>query len=250
MKNPLLSIVIPAYNEETNIRLGTLDKVARYLESVDYIWETIIVNDGSTDGTTTLLADFVNQNRGFRLIQNPHQGKAYSVISGIMEAAGNIVLFTDLDQATPLREAEKLMGYINRGYDVAIGSRSNRRQGAPITRLVMSRGFMILRTLILGLGGIDDTQCGFKAFKREVIRRIISQLKLYGKKHKASGSRVSAGFDIELLYLVKKLGYKIKEVPVEWHFVETRRVNPLFDSWQGLSDILRIRINAWRGLYN
>ena len=250
MKATYLSIVIPAYNEETNIRLGALDKVARYLDSVEYSWEVIIVDDGSTDATKTLLEDFINQNKGVRLLQNPHQGKAYSVMSGMLGALGEIVLFSDLDQATPLREIEKLLPWFSKSYDVVIGSRSSRREGAPMLRLIMSRGFMILRSFILGLHGIDDTQCGFKAFRKEAVTAILSQLKLYGKKQPVSGSMVSAGFDIEVLFLAKKLGYKIREVPVEWHFVETRRVNPVRDSWQGLQDVVRIRINAWRGLYS
>ena len=113
----------------------------------------------------------------------------------------------------------------------------------------MARGFMILRSFLLGLGGIVDTQCGFKAFRREVTQKIFKRLQLYGDMRTVSGSMVSAGFDIEVLYLAKKLGYTIKEVPVEWHYVETRRVNPLKDSWQGFLDILRIRLNAWKGLY-
>lgn len=250
MREPYLSIVIPAYNEETNIRLGALEKVARYLDTVRYSWELILVNDGSTDATKLLLEEFVRQNRGFRLKNNPHQGKAYTVTGGMLEAKGDIVLFSDLDQATPLKETEKLLPWFSKDFDVVIGSRSSRREGAPLLRLIMSRGFMILRSLILGLHGIDDTQCGFKAFRRDALRNILGQLKLYGRMQTVNGSTVSAGFDIELLFLAKKNGYKIKEVPVEWHFVETRRVNPIRDSIQGLRDIFMIRINAWRGLYS
>lgn len=245
-----LTIVIPAYNEETNIRLGALEKVIRYLEKATFTWEVIIVNDGSTDGTKNLLEDFVKGNKGFRIIHNQHQGKAYTVVSGMLGAQGEIVLFTDLDQATPLKEVEKLIPWFANGFDIVIGSRSNRREGAPLTRLIMSRGFMYLRNIVLGLGGIDDTQCGFKAFKHDIIRQIFGQLKLYANGKIASGSMVSAGFDIEVLYVARKLGYRIKEIPVEWHFVETRRVNPLNDSMQGLIDIIRIRLNAWRGYYS
>lgn len=250
MKELLLSVVIPAYNEETNIRLGALDKVVRYLETVSYLWEVILVNDGSSDATKFLLEGFVQQNKGFRLKNNPHQGKAYTVASGLLEAKAKIALFSDLDQATPIQEVEKLLPWFWRGYDVVIGSRSSRREGAPLLRLIMSRGFMLLRSIVLGLHGIEDTQCGFKAFRKEAILNILSQLKLYGRVKTVSGSTVSAGFDIEVLFLAKKLGYKIKEVPVEWHFVETRRVNPLRDSWQGLRDIILIRINAWKALYS
>lgn len=250
MKQKLfLSIVIPAYNEEINIRLGALDKVTRYLEKQHFTWEGIFVNDGSNDATGTLLEQFVKQNKGFRLLNNPHQGKAATVISGMLAAEGEIVLFSDLDQATPLSEVEKLLPYFEKGFDVVIGSRSSRREGAPLLRRIMARGFMTLRSLVLGLRGITDTQCGFKAFRKDVARAIFSKLHVYGKQQTVSGSMVTAGFDIEVLYLAKLMGYKIKEVPVEWHYVETRRVNPLKDSLQGLSDIITIRINAAQGVY-
>lgn len=244
-----LSIVIPAYNEETNIRLGALDKVARFLEKLDYEWESIIVDDGSSDETTKLLNDFVKKNVNFRVIHNPHQGKAATVLTGMKEAKGSIVLFSDLDQATPIAELNKLLPWFNKGFDVVIGSRSSRRQGAPFTRRVMARGFMVARGVLLGLEGIVDTQCGFKAFKKEVVQDLIDRMKLYGQRHTISGSNVTAGFDIEILFIAKKLGYMIKEVPVEWHYVETRRVSPIVDSILGLRDIINIRINAWKGLY-
>jgi glycosyltransferase involved in cell wall biosynthesis len=244
-----LSVVIPAYNEETNIRLGVLEKVSRYLEKQTFSWETIIVDDGSTDATGKLLDSFVKNNSGFSVMHNPHQGKANTVISGMMVARGRIVLFTDLDQATPITEITKILPWFEKGYDVVIGSRSGQRHGAPFTRRVMARGFMMLRGIILGLRGIRDTQCGFKAFKNTVAKDIFHRLKLYGESHTVSGSMVTAGFDLEMLFLAKQMGYKIKEVPVEWHYVETRRVNPIIDSIQGFTDILKIRMNAWRGMY-
>ncbi len=246
---PYLSVVIPAYNEETNIRLGAIDKVARYMEGRDYNWEVILVDDGSTDETPKLLDGYTGQTKGFRVIHNPHQGKAATVIAGSFAAKGDYVLFTDLDQATPIPEVEKLLPWFSRGFDVVIGSRSGRREGAPLTRVAMARGFMFLRSILLGLHGITDTQCGFKAFRQDVARNIFKKLKLYGDSHVVQGSMVTAGFDLEVLFLAKKVGFKIKEVPVEWHYVETRRVNPVKDSWQGLMDILIIRVNAWRGVY-
>ncbi len=250
MKEIHLTVVIPAYNEETNIRLGALDKVARYLEHQLYSWEAIVINDGSTDSTEGLLNNFASTNRNFSVIHNRHQGKAASVIKGMLTARGNIVLFTDLDQATPIKELEKVLPWFSKGYDIVIGSRSSQREGAPVLRLFMARGFMALRTVLLGLRGITDTQCGFKAFKREVAHDVFGRLKLYGQSRQVSGSMVTAGFDIEVLYLAQKLGYKIKEVPVEWHYVETRRVNPLKDSWQGFTDIIKIRLNAVHGGYS
>jgi glycosyltransferase involved in cell wall biosynthesis len=244
-----LSVVIPAYNEETNIRLGALDKVMRYLDTQDYSWEVVLVDDGSSDATGELLTAFAKANHGVRVIANPHQGKAATVITGMLQSDGEIVLFTDLDQATPINQLEAVLPQFKRGYDVVIGSRNSRRQGAPFTRRVMARGFMILRSLILGLRGIHDTQCGFKAFRKKAAHDIFGKLMLYGAKRQVAGSMVSAGFDVETLFLAKKLGYRIKEVPVEWHYVETRRVSPLKDSWEGFVDILRIRLNALQGKY-
>lgn len=249
MKKIDLSVVIPAYNEETNIRLGALDKVMRYLDRRDYGWEVIFVNDGSTDATAKLLDAFARGNPNVRVMHNPHRGKAATVIAGMFASDGEIVLFTDLDQATPLSQVEVLLPWFKKGFDVVIGSRNSRREGAPLTRIVMARGFMMLRSLILGLKGITDTQCGFKAFRKEAAHDIFGKLMLYGGQSEVSGSMVSAGFDVETLFIAKKLGYKIKEVPVEWHYVETRRVNPVKDSWQGLLDIVSIRINAFQGKY-
>ena len=249
MKNPDLSVVVPAYNEETNIRLGALDKVMRYLEKRDYSWEVLLVDDGSTDGTSKLFDAFAKVNSGVRVLHNPHQGKAATVIAGMLASNGEIVLFSDLDQATPMHELEKILPWFTRGFDVVIGSRNARREGAPLTRVVMARGFMILRSLILGLRGITDTQCGFKAFRKSAAHDIFGKLMLYGTNREVSGSMVSAGFDVETLFIAKKLGYKIKEVPVEWHYVETRRVSPLKDSWQGFMDIVKIRMNAFQGKY-
>lgn len=249
MKDFFLSVVIPAYNEETNIRLGALDKVSRYLDHQSYPWEVIVVNDGSSDQTGTLIKEFVRVNRPFRFIDNPHQGKAATVITGVLAAKGTHVLFSDLDQATPIKEIEKILPWFEKGFDVVIGSRKGRREGAPFLRRCMARGFMFLRTVILGLNGISDTQCGFKAFRTDRATLIFKRLELYGKKKTVSGAMVTAGFDIEVLFLAKTLGFAIKEVPVEWHYVETRRVNPITDSLQGLSDIITIRINAWKGKY-
>jgi dolichyl-phosphate beta-glucosyltransferase len=249
MKNITLSVVIPAYNEETNIRLGALDKVFRYFEHSQAPFEIIIVDDGSSDATPSLLDKIAIGVDNLHIIHNPHQGKAATVITGMLKAEGDIVLFTDLDQATPIEEMQKLLPWFEKGFDVVIGSRNSNRQGAPLLRLFMARGFMFLRGLILGLRGISDTQCGFKAFRRTIAQNIFTKLKLYGHMHTISGSMVTAGFDIEVLYLAKQMGYKIKEVPVEWHYVETRRVNPIKDSFQGLVDIISIRINAMKGIY-
>jgi len=249
MNQIYLSVVLPAYNEETNIRLGAVDKVLLYLEKQKYSWELLVIDDGSDDQTADLVREIVLNNKSVKIIKNPHQGKAATVISGILSAKGKYVLFSDLDQATPIKEVEKLLPWFEKGADVVIGSRNSIRTGAPLTRKIMAKGFMILRSLVLGLTGITDTQCGFKAFKKEVAVKIFDRLHLYGKAQSVKGSMVTAGFDIESLYVAKLMGYSIKEVPVEWHYVETRRVSPIKDSLQGIIDIFAIKINTVKGVY-
>ncbi len=245
-----LSVVIPCYNEEQNIRLGALDKVVRYMETLTFPWECLIVDDGSTDASKKLIKEFIKSNSHFRLLERSHQGKAAAVIAGMLATKGELVLFTDLDQATPINQLEKLLPYIDQGYDVVIGSRKGRRAGAPLLRRLMGPGFMLVRNLILGLKGIEDTQCGFKLFKKRAAHDIFGRLKIFTGVMHVSGPRVTAGFDVEVLYVGKKLNFKIKEVPVEWHYVDTRRVSPVMDSWDALIDIIRIKLNSLRGYYD
>lgn len=246
---PYLSVVIPCYNEEQNIRLGSLDKLAHYMEKQKYSWEVLIVDDGSNDKSRELIKKLIKQNDNFRLIENTHQGKAGTVIKGMLEAVGEIVLFSDLDQSAPIEEVEKLLPWLEKEFDIVIGSRKDRREGAPLSRKIMGPGFMLARSIILGMKDIDDTQCGFKAFRTDVARDVFSALKLYKPKGETTGARVTAGFDVEVLYLAQQRGYRIKEVPVEWHYVDTRRVSPISDSIDALIDIFRIKINSVRNLY-
>lgn len=249
MKNVYLSIIIPCYNEERNLRLGALEQVAHYLSKQKYAWEALVVDDGSTDESTDLIRLFCREHAGFRLLSREHQGKGATVIAGILAAKGEYILFTDLDQATPIDQIAVLMPYFNKSYDVVIGSRNAVRRGAPILRRAMARGFMLLRSLILDLD-IRDTQCGFKVFRRAAAQNIFPKLRVFtvngGKK---TGSTVTAGFDVEMLYIAKRMGYAIAEVPVEWHYQETRHINPLKDSLEGLMDLLRIRRNSMQGVY-
>lgn len=243
-----LSIVIPCYNEERNIRLGALESVAHFMNKKTYNWEVVIVDDGSKDKSISLINDFIKEHKHFRLIVNKHQGKADTVTTGILAACGSYILFTDLDQATPINQIDLLVPWFDKGYGVVIGSRNENRRGAPILRLAMARGFMLLRDLMLDLG-ISDTQCGFKGFSKKASIDIFKHLRIYGKGKHMTGSTVTAGFDVELLFIAKRLGYKIKEVPVDWHYQETRHVNPIKDSLLGLIDLIKIRLNDVRGIY-
>lgn len=250
MKDIYLSIVVPCYNEERNIRLGALESVAHYLSKQRYRWEVFIVDDGSTDETIQLLNEFIGEHPGVSLIKKNHQGKAAAVTAGVLQARGSLIVFTDLDQATPLDQLEVLLPYFSRNFDIVIGSRSGRRKGAPLLRRMMARGFMMLRNSLLDLG-ISDTQCGFKAFTKKAAKDVFSRLQVFrNTEQNRSGSTVTAGFDVELLYIAKRLGYAIAEVPVEWHYQETRHINPVKDSIESLTDLLKIRLNSAKGLYS
>lgn len=243
-----LSIVIPSYNEHENIKSGTLETVSYYLKGQPYSWEVILVNDGSVDDTAQLLESFASSHDGFKFFDEPHRGKAATVMAGVSKAVGDIVLFTDMDQATPIDQLEKVLPEFEKGADVVIGSR-NAREGAPFTRKLMAYGFIFLRTIILRLP-FKDTQCGFKAFKRESIKSIFQKLSIFKEKKTVSGAAVKAGFDLEVLFVARKLKLKIVEVPVVWHHRGTVRVNPIKDSIDGFKDLLAVRLNALLGKYN
>ncbi len=250
MDRVFLSIVVPSYNEMANLQKGVLDKVAHFLEKQKYRYEVIIVDDGSTDGSVEFVENFIKDNINFKIIKDNHLGKAGAVTDGVLEARGEYILFADMDQATPIEEIDKLLPPLRNGFDIAIGSRHSQRKGAPWTRLIMAKGMIFLRTLLIGISGISDTQCGFKMFRHDIAKKLFEKIKNIHKGFKEiSGSNVSAGFDIELLYLAQKLGYKIKEVSVNWLYVETRRVNPVRDSIDGLLDLIGIKINSIKGIY-
>lgn len=240
--NIFLSVVIPCFNEENNLKNHCLDSVINYFKKADFSYEIIVVNDASTDKSREILETYEKRCE-IRLINKKHSFKAGTVIRGVCEAKGKYVLMTDMDQATPITQLDKFLAFLKKDNDIIIGSRKDERKGAPLSRKIMAKGFIFLRNLILGLNEIKDTQCGFKVFKREVALNIIKKLKLFAdSKIVSKTSKVTAGFDVEILFLAKKKGYKIVEIPVVWNYVETRRVNPLRDSIDGLLDMLKIRI--------
>jgi len=246
---PYLSVIIPAYNEEPNFKKGTIDQVPRYLEKQNYSCEILIVDDGSDDNTAKLAEDFAKKYQNIKVINNSHQGKAETVKVGVMAANGKYILFTDFDQATPISEIEKLLPFFPK-YDIVIGSRQlsgAKREKEPFYRHLMGLGFnLVVQTL--AVRGIWDTQAGFKCFKGDVAKKLFEKLKVYGKGKKVKGALVTA-FDVELLFIAKKMGYKIKELPIIWHHVATTRVNPLKDSLRMFRDVVKIRLNDLRGIY-
>lgn len=246
----MLSVVIPSYNEMANLQKGILDKVQHYLEKKKLDYEVVIVDDGSDDGSLEFVEHFVEENDGFRLIKNKHLGKAGAVTTGVLQSLGDYILFTDMDQATPIEQLEKILPYFDKGYDIVIGSRNNTRKGAPLSRKFMSQGAIFLRSILVGLPNIKDTQCGFKCFSKKAAFDVFNEVKKIHRGFKSiHGSSVTAGFDIELLYLATLHGYKIREVPVDWLYVESRRVSPIKDSIDGVMDLLKIKLNILKGVY-
>lgn len=244
-----LSVILPSYNESANLQNGVLSQIDDYLSKKFKSYEVIIIDDGSSDNSVKLIDNFIKDKNNFKLIKNNHGGKAIAVMTGLLNSTGEIGLFADMDQATPISEIEKLLPYFEKGFDIVIGSRKG-RQGAPVIRKLMAFGFSLIRTIILGLP-FEDTQCGFKAFNRRSIESIFPSLKERWHKHlQKKGAAVNAAFDVETLFIAKKLGFKIKEVKVEWHHVGTERVQVLRDSYDAIIDILKIRMNDLSGDYS
>ena len=250
MSDIYLSVVIPSFDEMANLQKGVLDKVEHFLEKKKYKYEVIVVDDGSNDGSVEFVEKFTNENHMFRLIKNKHLGKAGAVTTGVLRARGKYILFTDMDQATPVEELDKILPYFQKGFDIVIGSRK-KRKGSPLVRRFVSQAAITLRRIVLGMPEISDTQCGFKAFSRDVAQKLFKRIyTLHQGFPQISGSSVTAGFDMELLYIAKKMEFKIKEVPVEWLYVETRRVSPVKDSIDGVIELIKIKKNDFKGAYN
>ena len=244
---PNLSIIIPAYNEET--RIGTsLDAILDFFSQQQYLTEVVVVNDGSKDLTVDVVRshqkDYAAAGIDLRILTNePNRGKGYSVKRGVTEAKGDIVLFTDADLSSPISEAPKLFQPIQKGEaDLVFGSRALDRTliaiRQPLARDFGGRIFNLLMRLIIGLP-FKDTQCGFKAFRRNLA---LPSVKL---------QRVERfGFDPELLYIARKQGLRLLEVPVAWSHSEGSRVSFLRDSVKMFTDLIVIRLNDARGLYS
>lgn len=242
-----LSVVIPAYNEEKNLKQGALGQVIEYFGKQDYPYEVLIVDDGSLDHTVELLEQQTKGLSSFKILRSPHGGKAVTVMTGMLSSVGDIVVFTDMDQATPIDEVEKLLPKFKEGFDIVIGSREGRK-GAPLARKLMAWGWSLLRGVVLGLP-FKDTQCGFKAFNRKAIEDVFPDMLDSWQNMKSSGAAVNAGFDVETLFLARKRGLKIAEVLIVWRHVESMRVQAINDSIQALKDMLRIRLNDLKGKY-
>jgi len=239
---PTYSIVIPAYNESA--RLGaTLEKVLAYVHAQGWNAEVIVVNDGSRDNTAEIVKAFAAKDPVLRLVENPgNRGKGYSVRNGMLNARGRVILFSDADLSSPIEEAPKLFQEIENGADIAIGSRwlraETQTQRQPLHRQLIGRIFNVLLRLTLGLQ-FKDTQCGFKAFRQPAVQAIFPLQKIE-----------RWGFDPEILFLARKLGFKVQEVSVLWGHSGGTRINPLVDGSRMFTEMLHVRWLDWTGEYD
>lgn len=250
-KNIFLSVVIPCYNEEQNLKQGVLDEVWGYLIKQDYKSELIISDDESNDDSFNLVRQFAKDKPGVLVLANKHGGKPYALRSGIEKARGRIVLTTDMDQSTPIWEIEKLLPWFKKGYDVVIGSRGKKRAGFEWYRQIMSAVFRFVRGFFV-LGEITDTQCGFKAYKTWAIKEVFPKLIMFNRPARAKGWTVSA-FDVELLFIAQKRGYKIKEVPVSWEDRDisiSKKHDFVKESKDMAREVISVKWHDWRGKYD
>jgi dolichyl-phosphate beta-glucosyltransferase len=242
LERPLISIVIPAYNESARIGKA-LGEVLRCVRERDWHAEVLVVNDGSTDRTAAVVQEFAQLHPEVRLLSNDeNRGKGFSVRPGVLHAVGEIVMFTDADLSAPMEEAELLFDALRQGADIAIGSRWLQRQRQthkqPLYRQFFGRCFNAITRLVMGLP-FADTQCGFKAFRRPVAQTIFQLQRIE-----------RWGFDPELLFIALKRGYKVQEVPVTWGHDERSRLSYLKDGIKMLEDIAYIRWEALAGAYD
>lgn len=247
---PKISVIIPCYNEEENLKRGVLDQVEKYLRKQDYPSEVIISDDESTDSSLKFLEKYIQYHPRFKLLKNEHAGKPFALRSGLMKTEGEIILFTDMDQSTSIDQLAKLLPFFEEKYDVVFGSRGLARKNFPLYRKLASVVFRSFRQIFL-LRGVGDTQCGFKALNREAGKAIFKKMQIFKRKGKTKGWRVGA-WDVEMLFVAEKLGYKIKEVPIDWEDRDVtggKKKNFLKESKEMLFEVLRVKVNDWRGAY-
>ncbi|TVR73779.1 MAG: glycosyltransferase family 2 protein [Sphaerobacteraceae bacterium] len=245
-----LSIIIPAYNEEDRLP-STVRESRAFLDSLEITWELLIADDGSTDRTAELASEAESEDARVRHLRLPHGGKAQAVRAGVRAANGRHILFTDADLATPIIYVSDAFDLLEAGWDVVIGSREgtgSERQGEPLHRHWMGRLYNYVVQGVL-LPGIKDTQCGFKGFRRPVAEDLFSSSVLYPDGGREVKGPLVTGFDVELLFIARKRGYSISELPVVWKHVAGSKVRPGIDGLLMLKDVFQVRWNDIRGRY-
>lgn len=237
---PCLSIIIPAYNEEKRIA-SSLAKVMVYMSNAYRSWEIILVDDGSVDRTSHVAREVIKDER-LTIIKNPvNMGKGYSLKRGVLSSRGDVILLSDADLSTPIEELENMLRWIDKGYDVVIGSRalpdSNVTVPQPRYREMMGKIFNLLVRVFV-IRGFKDTQCGFKCFRREPALKIFSLQKIRG-----------FAFDVEVLLIAKRLVFKVKEVPVRWLNSAESKVHFVKGPLSMLKEIFLINLYRFMGHY-
>jgi glycosyltransferase involved in cell wall biosynthesis len=236
---PFLSIIIPAYNEES--RIGqTLERVTAYLKGQKYSWEVVVANDGSIDGTGDIVREWWAGCAGVKLLDLRHGGKGWAVKNGMLQSRGRFRFLCDADLSMPIEHLERFISKEGSKWDVAIGSREapgSRRIGEPWGRHLMGRIFNTL-TRLLAAPRIKDTQCGFKLFRAAAAERLFGLQRLEG-----------FGFDAEVLFLARKMGYSMGEVGIDWHYQPRSKVRPVRDSLRMVADLFNVRWAYLLGRY-
>ena len=238
---PLLSIIIPAYNEEKRLP-DSLKEIIDFADRQPFGIEIMVVDDGSEDGTATLIDEFHSHYPFVSVTRNPHRGKGHAVKTGMLTARGEYLFLCDADLSMSIDQVETFLPpHQEEGYDIVIGSREiegAKRYDEPAYRHFMGRIFNLI-VRIFALRGFQDTQCGFKSFKREAARDVFSLQTMDG-----------FGFDVEVLFIAQQKGYRILELPIGWRHVSNSRISPLRDTLKMFRDVLRVRWNDWRGVYS
>jgi glycosyltransferase involved in cell wall biosynthesis len=239
---PYYSIIVPAYNEAQRLE-DSLERILTHIARMRWSAEIIVVNDGSTDNTAGIAAEYARNIPLLRLVENPgNRGKGYAVRNGMLNASGQVLLFTDADLSSPIEEASKLFTVIENGSaDVAIGSRYLQRElqtrKQPLHRRALGRAFNLALRMTLGLSYVDS-QCGFKAFSRKAVNAIFPHMRIE-----------RWGFDPEILFLAKRYGLRVAEIPVSWAHDHRSKINPIRDGTRMLGELLRVRLNSLSGKY-
>jgi dolichyl-phosphate beta-glucosyltransferase len=235
---PILTLIIPAYNEERRLP-KSLDRIMAFVEQQPEPMEVIVVENGSSDRTTEIAEGYAVRYPFVRVLHSP-KGKGSAVRVGMSEGKGKYLFICDSDLSMPIAEVRKFLPPILEEYDVAIASREGpgaHRYGEPAYRHLMGRVFNLI-VRILAVPGFQDTQCGFKSFRDDVGKEIFADLTMTGWV-----------FDVEALFIALHRGYRVTAVPIDWYFDADSRVEPLRDTWRMFRDVLRIRMNGWRGVY-
>ena len=240
MSSPFFSIVIPAHNEENRLP-QTLEQVFAFLGQQSYETEVLIIENGSTDRTFEIAQDYAKLHKTLRVIRENGRGKGLAVRRGMLEARGEYRLMCDADLSMPVEEISKFLPTASSKFDIAIASREapgSARYNEPRYRHLGGRLInLIIRLLILP--GLQDTQCGFKCFRASVADDLFNRQTLMGWS-----------FDIELLFIARRHGYRVIEIPIDWYYRAESKVNALSDALHMIRDIFRIHANARQGLYN